>query len=1001
MMLLIDVLFLSKYGIGGMMKVVNGKNSLVTIYNDFPVVGIGTSAGGVEALKSFFRGVHDKCHDMAIVIIQHLPPDSHSYLSEIVEGITELNVIEIEDGLEVLKNNVYIIKPNHVVTIKGKRFQVSIINKENTPNNFVDIFFDSLAISYHVKSIGIILSGNGSDGAKGIQSIKKAGGLAIVQKPETAKYDSMPRSAIHTGIVDRIALGEEMFSLINEYVNHNFLTGVMNPMTCKEDTKYSSIVIDNVLTLILNKKGYNFGYYKPNTIRRRIARRLAIHKIDRIEDYYKYLLSNSREIDILVQEFLIGVTNFFRDTSAFDALKEDILLKIIGEKNVETPLRIWCSGCSTGEEAYSIAILIHELKVSLKKEFQVQIFATDLNEHAISIARKGHYSSNITKDVSPSRLKRYFKFNKLDESYVIDESVRDMIVFSVQNIIHDPPFSKLDLISCRNLLIYFNADVQLKIMNLFHYALKDEGILFLGKSESIGQSDKLFERLHNADKFFVKRAPFKNDQLNQLIELMSRFVKKETIKLKPNSQLNKVKKEDFQSLIEKTIVSESDYKGIIIDNKGNILYLHGDMNVYLRLPSGEKMSNNVFDMTQGDLKKAITLALQKIVVDSEPYEVRNVGLLIDNKCFSVDITMRQVSSITDVDDENLYIIIIKSLDLLNSDVNEVQETTNLDVTQLETLRHELEIKENYLKTINKELEARNQKLVSSNEDMQLMNEELQSTNEELETSKEELQSINEELSTVNSELQLKINDLSHANNDINNLLSGTNIATIFLDNQMNILRFNPSVSNIINIIQSDIGRPIGHFSTNLVNCDNFLEYIVSVSDTLKVINVEVLCEQGLWYEMIIQPYRTLDNVIEGIVITFVDITEVKHTKDLLEMSEANYRNLFDTSDFGIIIANGITGEINDVNIFLQNVLNMSKSEFVGKKIWEIKISENEIEHIINEKKLLSNESLHYKDLELKLPDGTFRTLDFSSSIYTIDDNRILQCKLYFNPLIES
>lgn len=842
----------------------------------FLVVGIGASAGGLAAFEAFFSGVpSDSSLNMAFVLVQHLAPQHTSILSEIIRKYTSMDVFEVSDGIKVQPNCVYVIPPAYDMAYLNGTLQLLEPAAQYGKRLPIDFFFQTLAQDQHEHSIGIILSGTGSDGTQGIHAIKDAGGIVLAQAPETTEYSGMPNSAIATDLVDYIlppeAMAQQLITLAsNTDSGENSLISASKNM------------LDKIFVLLRAKSGHDFSQYKPNTMYRRIERRMAIRQIDSISEYVKFLQQIPEELDELFHDLLIGVTSFFRDSEAFLSLQE-IIPTLFARKPSGSVIRVWTTGCSTGEEAYSIAILLREYMESQKFNYSVQLFATDIDSHAITHARSGFYPLAIATNVSPQRLERFFTLETDGSGYRIHKNIRDMLIFSEQNIIKDPPFSKIDLISCRNLMIYFSSPLQKRLIPLFHYALNPGGILFLGSSESIGEFNDLFSVEDTKSKIFKRK-----ETQYDTTKTIGRIVPTTSVNRYPSVQ-NSTKtstspKLPLREITEQALLKQLNLTAALINAQGDIFYLHGRTGSYLELPSGETGVNNILKMAKEGLRRELTMALQKAITTKET--VRRFGVQIQQNDYvkNVDLTVRAISSASTLSiDLPLYLVTLEETALTikaNSSTN-AQTKEFVPLGQIAALQQELQIQEEFLQAANDKLEATIEELQASNEEMQSLNEELQSTNEELETSKEELQSMNEELSTVNAELQTKVTDLSHANNDMNNLLSGTGIGTVFVDINLNILRYTRDVTRTINLIKSDIGRPIGHIVSNLVGYDRLVSDIHTVLDTLTSQETEVQTIDGLWYTMRIQPYRTLNNVIEGAVISFVDITETVHIREAL------------------------------------------------------------------------------------------------------------------------
>ena len=960
---------------------------------NFPIVGIGASAGGLAAFEAFFTGMpKDKNPDMAFILVQHLAPDHKSILTEIIKRFTKMQVFEIEDGMTVKPNCAYIIPPNRDIAYLNGTLQLF---EQPTPRGHhlpIDLFFRSLANDLHERAICIILSGTGSDGTLGLRAIKSEGGMVIAQRPDTTKYDGMPMNAIATGLVDYQLPPLDMAKQLISYVAHAYRH------TINEDVQLQpkeENFLKKVFILLRSQTGHDFSKYKPSTINRRIERRLAVHQIENMESYVKYLQQTPDEVDALFRDLLIGVTSFFRDKDAFTKLSEEIIPKLLIEKATGSSIRIWCTGCSTGEEAYSIAILIYESMEKLKKNFNVQIFATDIDSHAISIARTGIYPSSIDQDLTPERLERFFVKEPGTSDYRINKTIRSMLIFSEQSVIKDPPFSKLDLISCRNLLIYLSSELQKKVIPLFHYALNPNGMLFLGSSETIGDYDTLFSAYDRKLKLYQRKIDYHGSQRTELNQILSPNLALGDIAPQKGVRAIVQSRPSLKELTEQALLKETAMAGILINDNGDILYLHGRTGMYLEPSQGVSGINNILKMAREGLKRDLTIALHKIKVKKETVRITEINVKTNGHYTKVNMTMKQAATgLITSNEKPIYIVLLEEtkIQTTDSDLKLPKVKPNIDMdAHLEELKAELLIKEEYLQTANEELETSNEELKSSNEEMQSINEELQSSNEELETSKEELQSINEELSTVNSELQVKVHDLLQVNNDMNNLLSGTNIATIFLDYHQNILRFTPKSNEIINLILSDVGRPIAHIVSNLIDYKQLSIDVKSVLETLVSKKIQVQTTEGKWYDMLIQPYRTSENVIEGTVLTFIDITEAKIAKDLLAISEMRYRSLFETAKEGILILDGDTGKIKNANPFLIELLGFSESELLEKDIWDIGFlkdigSNKETFSMIKDKAYM-----RYDDLPLETATGEKIEVEFVSNAYEIGCNKIIQC----------
>jgi two-component system CheB/CheR fusion protein len=852
----------------------------------FAVVGIGASAGGLAAFENFFSSMPNELETgLAFVLVQHLAPDHKSILTEIIQRYTKMQVFEVKDGMKVQPNCTYIIPPSYdMAFVKGKLHLYDPIVPRGQRFT-IDFFFQSLAKDQLEHAIGIVLSGTGSDGTLGIKAIHDLGGMVMVQQPDTAEYDGMPRSAIATSLVDYQLSPSEMPAALLTYVNRDFnktRSETSEPLAIENS-------LDQIFMLLLDKSGHDFSEYKSSSILRRIERRMIVHNLPSLSDYVSCLQTIPSEVDALFNDLLIGVTYFFRDSPAFAVLEEQIIPKLLAEASDTNSIRIWVPGCSSGEEAYSIAMILKE-KINLFKEHvNVQIFATDISSKAIAAARYGRYPASISENISQTRIKHFFNFDTESHQFRIHKEIRDMVVFSEHDVILDPPFSKLDLISCRNVLIYMDISLQKKILSLFHYALKNDGILFMGSSENVTGYTNLFSILDSKAKLYQK----KNNLIYQkqsafgCSKLLALTAKKDKAMRVP-VPVHKMR--SLREITEQAILQYLPLSGALINDLGDILYLHGRTGQYLEPVPGDASAYNILKMARSGLQLDLTMALQK--VRREPDTVHHSVLRVksEDHDLNVDLTLLPVTDAPDIPSTTpIFLVLFEPgqhrqelpLNKLAGITTATDLIADIPNNEVLKLKEQLRLKDEYLQSMNESLEASNQELSSSNEEMQSINEELQSTNEELETSKEELQSTNEELVTVNNELQEKLLDLSRLNNDMNNLLSGTGIATIFVDLNLKIMRFTPAATKVINFISSDIGRPITDIQSNLINYTELTADVQKVLDTLTPKSRDVQSKLGHWYTMQLLPYRTIDNSIEGCVITFSDITEIRHERELI------------------------------------------------------------------------------------------------------------------------
>jgi two-component system, chemotaxis family, CheB/CheR fusion protein len=882
----------------------------------FPIVAIGASAGSLDALEQFFTNMPDDS-GMAFVLVQHLDPTHKSILVDLVNRYTPMKVIEVQDGMKVEPNCAYIIPPNRDMAILHRTLQLLEPSAPRGLRLPIDYFFRSLAQDQQELAICIVLSGTGTDGTLGLKAVKEVGGMAMVQEPESASYDGMPRSAIATGLVDFVLPPEKMMVQLITYAQHAFV-----PETGKgvAPSPKGTDNLKKIFVLLRAQIGHDFSFYKPNTISRRIERRMTVNQIEHIGDYVRYLQKNPSEIETLFKELLIGVSNFFRDPQAFDLLARKAIPAIFKNKDLGQPVRMWVPGCATGEEAYSIAILLREQMEMFKREVQVQVFATDIDSKAIETARTGTYPDSITVDVSPQRLSRFF--TKEDNTYQVNKVIRDMLVFAEQNVIQDPPFSRLDLISCRNLLIYMGVELQKKVLQLLHYALDQDGYLFLGTSESIGEQTELFDVVDRKWKLFQRKgegvSPGLEAHLPTLpltLEATGRGPLEAKIPGKPS----------LRDSTERLLLEDYAPSCVIVNEKGDVLYIHGRTGKYLE-PAPGQARMNIVEMAREGLQLELTTTVRKALAEKKAIRCNGLRVKANGEEQVIDLTVKPMKE----QPGSMLVVFEEAVPQPPGESLQAPQPSEKDNRRVAELQRELRSTKEYLQTSIEELETSNEELKSTNEELQSSNEELQSTNEELSTSKEELQSVNEELMTVNSEYEVKVAELAKANNDILNLLASTDVGTVFVDTKLCIQRFTPPATNAINLIRTDIGRPLAHIASNL-------DYERLVQDTEEVLNTlvpketEAQSTEGLFYAVRIRPYRTLENVVEGAVVTFIDITERKRMEEVLRESEQRYRSLYEGCPDGYARLT-MDGRIVESNKAFQEIVGYSEEE-LGKLIY--------------------------------------------------------------------
>ena len=847
------------------------ENSNPLAKTQFPIVGIGASAGGLEALEQFFQNMPIN-NGMAFVVIQHLDPNHIGIMPELLQRITPMKVTQATDHLKVKQNSVYVIPPNKSMSILNGELYLFDPVEPRGLRLPIDIFLRSLAFDQQEKSIGIILSGMGSDGTLGVKAIKENNGLVLIQEPSNAKFDGMPNSAAAALNPDVIADANQLPAKLMALLKY-FQT--VKP-ELQIDTKSKSN-LDKIIIILRDQVGHDFSSYKKNTLFRRIERRKGIHQIEKISNYVRFLQENPKEAEILFKELLIGVTNFFRDAEVWEKLKENVLPTLIEEAPTGYVFRAWVTGCSTGEEAYTLAIIFKEAMEKIKRHnsLSLQIFATDLDSDAIEIARKGVFPSNIIADISPERIHRYF--NEIPGGYQISTLIREMVVFAPQNLIKDPPFTKIDILTCRNILIYMEADLQKKLLSLFHYSLNPGGVMVLGTAESIGGDKSVFIEIDNKLKIYRRTI---NAISPDLVDFPSSFynMKKTNAEIKKTVKIN----ENLQTLTEQILLQRFAPASVLAGSKGDILYITGRIGKYLE-PAAGKANLNIFAMAREGLSDILPGLFRKALINYDPQVVRNVKIGPNGNKQLVDVTVQCIEGPDILKGMVLVVFSDITIAIESDPANQIPKKGKASQRQRE-LELELARTMEDIQSLREEMQTSQEELKSTNEELQSTNEELQSTNEELTTSKEEMQSLNEELQTVNIELQSKIADFGRANDDMKNLLNSTEIATLFIDKELNIRRYTDQVTTIFKLRTTDIGRPF----TDLVSNLQYTEIESNsrqVLRTLSTIEKAISTKDNRWFNVRIMPYRTLDDRIDGLVITFTDITVSKRLE--IELKKAN------------------------------------------------------------------------------------------------------------------
>jgi len=898
------------------------EDTLAETPNDtFPIVGIGASAGGLEALEQFFSNMPTES-GMAFVVVQHLAPNYKGMMAELLRRVTQMSVLTVTDNLKVKPNCVYIIPSNKSMSILNGALYLFVPLEERGLRLPVDFLFRSLADDRHQKSIGIILSGMGSDGSLGVKAINEKNGIVLVQEPSSAKFDAMPRNAIKATTVDVVAPANELpaklLAIIKGQISKN--------NTDESDKDNSSL--DKIIIILRTHTGNDFSQYKKNTLYRRIERRMSIHQIDRITSYVRYLQENPNEVGILFQELLIGVTNFFRDTPVWEYLKDSVLPPMLEEASNAQTLRAWIPACSTGEEAYSLAMIFKEAleKANLDKILRLQIFATDLDSTAVDQARRGIYQANMVSHVSASRLNRFF--TKEGDQFRVSADIREMIVFAPQNIVKDPPFTKLNMLFCRNLLIYIDTGLQKKIMSLFHYALNDRGILLLGNAETYNEPKNLFTTVDSKLRIYQKTGASK---VNVLLDFPSAYTKiKEPIMVSKSVEKNT---ENLQALTYDLLLQQFSPASVLTTNLGDILYITGNVGKYFS-PAAGKANLNIFAMANEGLRNELPIAFRKAMQSYEKVVLHAIKIVVGSETLIVDVTIQQIASPFAM--KGKVLLFFADLPLEKQEISKLitgkKGKAVADIKQIQ-LGQEMQRLSEDLQNTQEEMQTSQEELKSANEELQSANEEMQSANEELTTSKEEMQSMNEELQTINAELQVKIHDSDLVKNDMHNLLNSSEIATLFLDKELKIRQFTFCATKIFKLIPGDIGRLFTDLASDMDYPDMAAD-AKEVLRTLTFVEKVITTRHRLYYTVRIMPYRTFDDKINGLVITFIDITVSKQLENALRETQVLLRSVIHSARF-VIIALSSDGKVIEFNPEAENIFGRKSSEVINKSYLEV------------------------------------------------------------------
>lgn len=865
--------------------------------NNFPIVGIGASAGGLEAIIQVLSKMPIDT-GMAFVLVQHLDPTHPSMSVEIISRATQLKVEEVKDGSRIKPNHVYVIPPNYNMGILDGVLNLSERDTMPSQNMSIDFFFQSLARSEKRRSIGIVLSGTGTDGTLGMWAIKAEGGVTYAQDPDSAKYSGMPQSAISAGVADRVLGPEDIMRELSRIATHPYMMTEekelysekssedhrdLDMANAKAEISHSNQSLGKILGLLRAGTKIDFTNYKQTTIMRRIQRRMMVQKTKRLQDYAEYLQAHDEEVRALYNDILINVTDFFRDPESFKALASNVFPALLRNRSPRTPIRIWVPGCSTGEEVYSIAISLIEFLAKAGKQYPIQIFATDISEPAIQRARNGQYSENLAQNISKERLNQFF--DKVEGGYIIHKTIRDLCLFSRHDVSSDPPFAKLDLISCRNVLIYFAKDLQKLVFPIFHYALLPSGFLWLGRAESIGDFSKLFEVLEKTHKIYTK-----SNVPTPILHFSAKHFQESPGKIK-HSQFIPKSGIEFQKDAEKILLSRFSPPSVIINADLEILQFRGRTVPFLEPASGQP-SLSLLKMVRPELSASLRGTIQAAKKENASSERHGLRFESDGKQITVDIEVLPINPKASPR-ERTFLVLFKQTEVRKKTSasrqtkgkkprgNKNQDGYDKHVSEL---MNELSETRDYQQSLIEQYEATQEELTSANEELQSTNEEFQSTNEEIETAKEELQSTNEELVTVNEELQMRNADLTTLSGDLNNLLTSIEIPVLIVGGDHRVRRFSPKAKSAFNLIPSDIGRPVSDVKPSFnLNLDSLVS---EVGETLSLREIELQDNDGNWLRIQIRPYRTVDNKIDGAVIVLTDIDILKKREGHIEEARA-------------------------------------------------------------------------------------------------------------------
>jgi two-component system, chemotaxis family, CheB/CheR fusion protein len=935
------------------------------------IVTIGASAGGVSALQRFFDALPERTGATFVVVV-HLDPDHRSELPEILAGRTRMPVMQVNKTEKLKADHVYVIPPDRRVTLIDHEISPTEFEEPRGKRSPIDIFFRSAAERVG-DGFAIILSGAGSDGSLGVRAVKEAGGIILVQDPQEAEYASMPRAAIESGVADFVLPVRDLAARLVELIR------IKSTARPPEEPEIDEELLRRILAHLRVRTGHDFSKYKRSTVLRRIARRMQVMRTGDMREYLEILRENADEAQALLSDLLISVTTFFRDHDAYEALRTQVLPSFFRERDLNDTIRVWVSGCATGEEAYSIAMLLAE--EAAKHEFHpsIQMFASDLDARALTVGREGRYPPSIEADVSEERLRRFFL--REGEGYRVRQELRDMILFAVHDLLKDPPFSHVDVISCRNVLIYLDRDLQDQVCNTFHYALNPGGFLLLGSSESADSPSGLFRTIDRNARLYKSLAQT-GDKPRYLPRLLGPVGAREHIPfvgrhMSPSVALS-------EAALHRRILERVAPPSVLVDDMHRVIHLSENAGRYFQ-PSGGSLSGDVVDLARPELRFELRSALHRFFEQRQPALSLPIMVRFNGAPRRVHLQVTGVIEPTETPQAIVMFIEGEAIDerFVSTDV----EQANAEVVR--RLQQELELTQSRLRTVREESDAANEELRAANEELQSINEEYRSTSEELETSKEELQSINEELQTVNTELKLKLEAISRAHSDLQNLLAATDFGTLFLDTNLRIKRFTERATDLFSITPSDEGRPISDFSHQL-EYDELVPDIRKVLSDLAPVRKEIRSRSNLWFNVRMRPYRTVDNRIDGVVITFVDITERRHMEETLRNSARDLRRLkrlVELARAPILVWEFGDG-ILEWNRGCEELYGYSREEAVGwrkEQILHTEVPGSSYEELINK---LREEGMWSGELLHRAKDGRVLTVEAVMQLETVEGRQL-------------